>query len=113
MDHTRRNEQGFTLIELMIIVAIIGVLTAIALPAYSDYAKRAKITEAILAMSKCKGDVSSHLQSNRFLPSVANSFGCESSTSMTSYVASLQTGTDGSIGVTLQDILHFELPTHG
>ncbi len=92
------------MIELMVVVAIIGILAAIAIPAYSDYSKRAKLSEALTAMSKCKGEVTNYLQTTRNLPAAANGFGCESATSVTSYVASIQTGTDGSIGVTLQDI---------
>ena len=49
-----KNIQGFTLLELMIVVAIIGILAAIAVPAYSDYFKRAKVTELILAASDAK-----------------------------------------------------------
>ena len=50
----KRMQQGFTLIELMIVVAIIGILAAVALPAYQDYTIRAKMSEILLAMSACR-----------------------------------------------------------
>jgi type IV pilus assembly protein PilA len=54
----RTMQKGFTLIELMIVVAIIGILAAVALPAYQDYTTRAKVSEVILAASSAKTAVS-------------------------------------------------------
>lgn len=50
----KRTQKGFTLIELMIVVAIIGILAAVAIPAYSDYLKRSKVVEAIGLMAGMK-----------------------------------------------------------
>ena len=60
----RTVQKGFTLIELMIVVAIIGILAAIALPAYSDYTKRAKVTEVILAASSARTTVAESVSAN-------------------------------------------------
>ncbi|HEY8904718.1 MAG TPA: pilin [Rhodoferax sp.] len=101
----RQLQQGFTLIELMIVVAIIGILAAVALPAYQDYTKRAKLSEVILAASACRTSITEVFQSNSSasLPG-ANNWGCESSTPTSKYVAAVTTDVVGGVQVTVQGI---------
>ena len=68
MKQTYRAQQGFTLIELMIVVAIIGILAAIALPAYQDYVGRAQASEGLTATSGIRADMGIYLAENGDLP---------------------------------------------
>ena len=90
----KRLQQGFTLIELMIVVAIIGILAAVALPAYQDYTVRAKMSEVMLAASACRTTITEIYQSGG-TPPAPNMWGCEGATSK--YVGGVTTDANGVI----------------
>ena len=98
----KRLQQGFTLIELMIVVAIIGILAAVALPAYQDYTIRAKMSELILAMSACRTSITEVYQSGG-TPPAANGWGCESGVN-SKYVGGISTDANGVVTATVQNI---------
>jgi len=86
----------------MIVVAIIGILAAIALPAYQDYANRAKVTELVVAADACKTAVTESFASAGTFPADASTAGCVTDT--TKYISALTVGANGLITVTAQSI---------
>ena len=100
----KKNMQGFTLIELMIVIAILGILLAIAIPAYQDYLARARAAEGLNMAAPAKLAVSESTLSSvdgRTFPTSNSAAGYTAATS--TYVASIAVGTAGAITVTTQN----------
>ena len=94
----KKVQQGFTLIELMIVVAIIGILAAVALPAYQDYTIRAKVSEIMVLGSKDKTSVSEYYISQGAMPANATAAGVSTDAGQSQYVSGIAYTTAGSVG---------------
>lgn len=101
-----RKSRGFTQVELMVVVAVIGVLAAVAIRSMRDYARRATISEVVLASGGCKTLISENynLLSD---PPDAGGWGCESASARGKHTGSIQTSANGviRIGITNMDAL--------
>jgi len=95
-----KQQQGFTLIELMIVIAIIGILAAIAIPAYQDYTVRSKVSEGLNMAGAAKLAVAETFDSQGTMPTSNGEAGLPSAGSITgTYVSSIGVSTDGLITI--------------
>jgi type IV pilus assembly protein PilA len=99
MDLAPTTAKGFTLIELMIVIAILGILLAIAIPAYSDYTVRARISEGLFLVSTAKTAVSETRVSTGSMPTTNVAAGI-SNTITSTYVSNIQVSAGGALEVT-------------
>ena len=102
----KKTNKGFTLIELMIVVAIIGLLAAVALPAYQNYTARTRMAEVIIALSRCRSSVTESTSSATFL-NFGGDWGCETTVGappFSQYVESIETSDEGAVRAEVRGI---------
>lgn len=98
-----KRQAGFTLIELMIVVAIIGILAAIAIPAYQDYTVRAKMTEALNFAAAAKTSVAEHFISEGEAPADNSAAGLAAASDLTTNIVESVTVANGVITIAVQN----------
>ena len=121
----KRVQQGFTLIELMIVIAIVGILAAVALPAYQDYTVRAKLTEGIATSGEAKTNVTEFYMANARLPTSTTEAGVRGNVddavvqsvtyqgTASDTIGNIRVTVKSGVGGTIADGNYFELSATG
>jgi type IV pilus assembly protein PilA len=110
MRRTNSRQVGFTIVEVMIVIMIIGVLAGLVLPAVKANAVRARMSEAILALSSCKNAVTELYNSGGDPPGAGN-WGCEAS-NVSMYVDTIDTNPEGVIKASLRGFGDLRIDFH-
>ena len=104
---TQREQQGFTLIELMIVVAIIGIIASIAIPLYTNYIVRSQVSEGINLSNSAKVAATEYFQDHGVFATTNNAAGLEAGANIVGdYVTQVQLGAGGVIQVTFGNESH-------
>jgi type IV pilus assembly protein PilA len=107
----KKDQGGFTIIEIMIVVVIIGVLATVAVRAANEYSARAKLAEAILALTNCRTLIAEVYLSADALPTAGN-WGCEVASGHSKYVDTIDTTDEGIIKVGIRGTGDLRLDFH-
>jgi len=106
----KKRQSGFTIIEIMIVVVIIGILAVVAVRAANGYAVRAKVSEAVLALTNCRTLISEIYMSADTRP-LANTWGCEA-TASSKFVDTITTTDEGIVRVGLRGVGDLRVDFH-